>query len=317
MANETPKGVVERRPTLIHHVEYWTLRAISTLLRPFGWRTASGFGATVGGLAWWPLRVRAGQVQRAIRAAFPEFDETRVAAVARESYRGLGRVTIESIALSRADRQAVLDAFVEPAEGWGLLDEALARGAGVVLVSGHIGSWELCAAYMAARAVPLDAIAMHMVNPLSDGFFRQTRERLGIRVLFDDEAVRQIPRSLKSGRAVGFLSDQGAKGLASTFVPFFGRPAKTPRGAAVFALRGELPLLFVAAIRQPDGRYRFHVENVPLARHDDREQAVEATVLNYTQMIERYVRLYPEQYFWQHRRWRRQPPDTPPHLREP
>jgi KDO2-lipid IV(A) lauroyltransferase len=85
----------------------------------------------------------------------------------------------------------------------------------------------------------------------------------------------------------------------------------------VFALRGALPLLFVAAIRQSDGRYRFHVETVPLASIDDREEAVDATVLNYTQMIERYVRRYPEQYFWQHRRWRRQPADTPPHLREP
>jgi len=302
------------RPTLAHRVEYWALRAISTLLRPFGWRAASAFGAIVGGLAWWPLRIRAGQVQRAIRAAFPEFDERRVSVVARESYRGLGRVAIESIVLSRADPQAVRDAFIEPAEGWELLKAALARGEGVVLVSGHIGSWELCAAYMAARAVPVDAIAMHMANPLSDGFFRRTRERLGIRVMFDDEAVRQIPRALKSGRAVGF---QGAKGLASTFVPFFGRPAKTPRGAAVFALRGELPLLFVAAIRQPDGRYRFHVETVPLAHHADREQAVDATVLNYTQMIERYVRRFPEQYFWQHRRWRRQPADTPAHLREP
>ncbi|MEX2182164.1 MAG: lysophospholipid acyltransferase family protein [Gemmatimonadaceae bacterium] len=311
----TPEGA--GRPTLVHHVEYWALRAVSTLLRPFGWRTGSRLGAFVGGLAWRPLAIRADRVERAIRAAFPEFDDARVAAVARASYRGLGCVAIESIALSRADRQEVLDAFVEPAEGWSLLEAGLARGDGVVLVSGHIGSWELCAAYMAARGAPVDAIAMHMVNPLSDAFFRRTRERLGVRVIFDDAAIRQIPRSLKAGRAVGFLSDQGAKGLASTFVPFFGRPAKTPRGAAVFALRGDLPLLFVAAIRQPDGRYRFHAEAVPLAQSGERERDVDATVLNYTRVLERYVRRYPEQYFWQHRRWRRQPPDTPPHLREP
>ncbi len=306
-----------RRATFVQHVEYGLLRAVSTAMRPFSFRTASRLGALIGGLAWRPLGIRADRVVRAIRAAFPEFDDARVRAVARASYRGLGRVAMESIFLSRADRQAVLDAFVEPPERWELLEAAMARGNGVVLVSGHIGSWELCAAYLAARGLPTDAIAMHMANPLSDGFFKRTRERLGLRVLFDDEAVRAIPRALKDGRAVGFLSDQGAKGLASTFVPFFGRPAKTPRGAAVFAIRGQLPLIFVAAIRQADGRYRLFVEDVPLASSGERERDVDATVLRYTQVIERYVRQYPEQYFWQHRRWRRQPPDTPPHLREP
>jgi KDO2-lipid IV(A) lauroyltransferase len=163
----------------------------------------------------------------------------------------------------------------------------------------------------------VDAIAMHMANPLSDGFFKRTRERFGMRVLFDDEAVRAIPRAFRDGRAVGFLSDQGALGLASTFVDFFGRPAKTPRGAAVFALRGRLPMLFVAAIRQRDLSYRFIVRAVPLADSGDRERDVDDTVRNYTKAIEDCVREFPEQYFWQHRRWKRQPPDTPPHLREP
>jgi KDO2-lipid IV(A) lauroyltransferase len=180
-----------------------------------------------------------------------------------------------------------------------------------------MGNWELCAAYMAARGLPLDVITMHMANPLADGFLRRTRERLGARVVFDDEAVRITPRALKEGRAVGFMSDQGAKGLASTFVDFFGRPAKTPRGAAVFALRGERPMIFVAAIREADGRYRFHTQEVPLATGGEREENVDNTVRNYTAVIEEYVRRYPEQYFWQHRRWRRQPPGTPEHLREP
>jgi KDO2-lipid IV(A) lauroyltransferase len=170
---------------------------------------------------------------------------------------------------------------------------------------------------MALRGLPFDAITMHMANPLADDFFKRTRERLGMGVIFDDEAVRVIPRALKAGRAIGFMSDQGAKGLAATFVDFFGRPAKTPRGAAVFALRNRLPLIFVAAMRQPDGRYRFHAQAVPLAASGDRERDVDDTVRNYTRVIEDYVRRYPEQYFWQHRRWRRQPPDTPPHLREP
>ncbi len=305
-----------KRPTPMQRLEYWALRALGAVVRPLGFRRASNFGAAVGGLGWRPFPMRADRVERAIRACFPEFDDALVARTARESYRGLGRVMIESMVLSRAGHDEVMKAFVEPV-GFDLLQKAYAEGRGVVLVSGHLGNWEMSAAYMAGRGLQVDAIAMHMANPLSDDFFRRTRERLGISVVFDDEAVRRIPRAFKAGRAVGFLSDQGAKGLASTFVPFFGRPARTPRGAAVFALRGDLPMIFLVAIRQPDGRYQCHFEQVPLVKTGDREQNVDATVLAYTQVLEKYVRRFPEQYFWQHRRWRRQPPDTPPELREP
>jgi KDO2-lipid IV(A) lauroyltransferase len=308
--SETP------RPTFVQWAEYSALRVVATLLRPFGWRTASRVGAMIGGLGWWPLRMRADRVERTIRACFPDFSDAKVKQVARESYRGLGRVAIESIVLSRATKQDVLDVFTEPV-GFELLERALAHGKGVILVAGHLGNWELSAAYMTARGVPVDAIAMHMANPLSDAFFRRTRERFGMRVLFADESVRAIPKALKEGRAVGFLSDQSAKGLASTFVPFFGRPARTPRGAAVFAHRGDLPMIFVAALRRPDGRYTAYFEEVPVISTGDREADIDATVLRFSQVLERLVREHPAQYFWQHRRWKGQPKDTPPHLKEP
>jgi len=313
-ADATPAHL--RPPTVSHKVEYALLRFISAVMRPFGWRASSRIGAVIGGWVFRPFGIRADRVLRSLRACFPELSEDRIQEIARGSYRGLGAMALETIRLSRMERQELIDAFAQP-DGWPLLDAAHKQGRGVIIVTGHLGNWELCAAYMAAMGLPIDVIAMHLANPYADAFLKRTRERLGARVVFDDEAVRATPRSLKEGRAVGFVSDQGAKGLASTFVDFFGRPAKTPRGAAVFALRNRLPMIFVAAIREGDGRYRFHTEEVPLANSGDREKDVDDTVRNYTNVIEKYVRKFPEQYFWQHRRWRRQPPDTPPHLREP
>ncbi|MGA0919531.1 MAG: lysophospholipid acyltransferase family protein [Gemmatimonadaceae bacterium] len=303
-------------PTLVQRIEFGALRSVAALLRPFGWRMASRVGAAVGGLAWWPLRMRAARVTRTLRACFPEMSEAQVRATARESYRGLGRTSFEAIYLSRAGGEEVLRAFAE-SRGEEVLAAAYTQGRGVILVAGHLGNWELSAAYMAARGYPVDGIAMHMANPLSDRFFQRTRERLGIGVIFDDQAVRAVPRALRAGRGVGFLSDQSAKGLASTMIPFFGRPARTPRGAAVFALRDDLPMVFVAALRRADGRYRAHFESVDVVRTGDRDADVQATALAYTQVLERLVREHPEQYFWQHRRWKGQPADTPAHLREP
>jgi KDO2-lipid IV(A) lauroyltransferase len=303
-------------PTLAQRIEFGALRGVAALLRPFGWRMASRVGAAVGGLAWWPLRMRAARVTRTIRACFPEMTDAQVRATARESYRGLGRTSFEAIYLSRAGREEVLAAFAE-SRGEEVLAAAYAQGRGVILVAGHLGNWELSGAYVAARGYPVDGIAMHMANPLSDRFFQRTRERLGMGVIFDDQAVRAVPRALRAGHGVGFLSDQSAKGLASTIIPFFGRPARTPRGAAVFALRDDLPMVFLAALRRPDGRYTAYFESVTVVRTGDRDADVQATALAYTQVLERLVRAHPEQYFWQHRRWKGQPADTPAHLREP
>jgi KDO2-lipid IV(A) lauroyltransferase len=107
------------------------------------------------------------------------------------------------------------------------------------------------------------------------------------------------------------------KGLASTYVPFFGRPAKTPRGPAVFALRFRAPMILIVPVREPSGLYRMNLERIPLVDTGDREADIDMMVATWTRMLEGWVRRYPEQYFWQHQRWRRQPPDTPPELRDP
>jgi len=111
--------------------------------------------------------------------------------------------------------------------------------------------------------------------------------------------------------------DQGAAGLASTWVPFFGRLAKTPRGAAVFALRFGSPILFMAPIRLPDGRFMLGIEEIPVVETGDRNADVDRIVVNYSAVLERWVRRYPGQYFWHHRRWKHQQPNTPPELGDP
>jgi KDO2-lipid IV(A) lauroyltransferase len=207
--------------------------------------------------------------------------------------------------------------MVEETPGWDSVERAMAARRGLIIVAGHLGNWELGAAYLAARGIPIDVIVRRMSNPRFDRYLTATRERIGMKVVYDQDAARRAPRSLREGRAVAFVADQGVIGLASTFVPFFGRPAKTPRGPAVFALRMEAPVVFAAPIRKPNGRYEFIFEAVEVARTGDRERDIDAIVAAYTAVLERWIRYAPGQYFWHHRRWRRQPPGTPPELGEP
>lgn len=312
----TPGKTGTRKPTAAHRAEYYAMRATIGALRALPWNTACRIGERLGELGYRPLGIRKRVVEKQIAAAFPELNHDAVVDLARESYRHLGRAFIETALLDSLGRQGVLD-LVELVQGWEIVDDVMAKGRGAVMVTGHIGNWELAGAYVAARGIPLDAIARGMANPLFDAYVNKAREAVGMTVVHDQDAVRRTPRSLRAGRAVAFVADQGVLGLASTYVPFFGRPAKTPRGAAVFALRFEVPVIFVVALRQPNGRFRVVVERIETRRTGNMDRDVDAIVAGFTQHLEKWVRAVPAQYFWQHRRWRRQPPDTPPELRDP
>jgi Kdo2-lipid IVA lauroyltransferase/acyltransferase len=302
--------------SLAHRAEYAAVRAMVGALSTLNWRRAGNVGARIGALGYRPLGVRRKVVERQIAAAFPGLGEQDVRRVALAAYEHLGRSSIEAAILPSMGQDAVLDLF-EGADRYDVVEAAMSRGRGLIFVTGHLGNWELAGAYVAARGIPLDAIARRMKNPLFDQYLTATRSLIGMHVVHDADAVRRTPRSLREGRAVAFLADQGVLGLASTFVPFFGRPAKTPRGPAVFALRLDVPVVFGVAVRQPSGKYRLVFEPIPVEDTGDRDRDVDTIVARYTATLEHWVRRYPEQYFWHHRRWRRQPPGTPPDLREP
>jgi Kdo2-lipid IVA lauroyltransferase/acyltransferase len=304
------------KPRVVHWIQYGIGRAVLALLGMMSFNSARRVGRALGKLAHTPFGVRRTVVERQIAAAFPQRDAATVDALSREAFGHFGEVIIETALLPTLGRQKILDLF-EGEEGFeGILD-AKAAGNGIVLITGHFGNWELAGAYVAARGVPIEVIVRRMNNPLFDSYVTRTREGAGMIVVYDHDAVRRTPRAFKAGHAVAFVADQGVLGLASTFVPFFGRPAKTPRGPAVFAMKYRLPTFFVAAVQEPSGKYRCVVTPVEIPDTGDREADIDTVVARYTSILESWVRRYPGQYFWHHRRWKRQPPDTPAELRDP
>jgi KDO2-lipid IV(A) lauroyltransferase len=302
--------------TFAHYVEYTLLRGAVGVLRRLSLKRAGDVGEWLGSLGYAPFGIRRAVVERQVRAAFPGLAEVEVLRISRESYEHLGRTTIETALLPDCSPAEIVGLF-DRVEGWDLLERARSRGKGVLIVTGHLGNWELGGSYVAARGLRLEAVARRMQNPIFDRYLTETRRRIGMTVIPDAEAVRRVPRAIREGHAVAFLFDQGAAGLASTWVPFFGRYAKTPRGPAVFALRLDATVLFACAIRQPNGRYVLHFEEIVVERTGEREADVDAIVAAFTNSLERWVRRYPEQYFWHHRRWKHQRPGTPPELGDP
>lgn len=301
----------ERRPTLAHHVEFALLRGTIALLGILPWELAARAGARLGLLGYSPLRIRRRVVEEQVAFAFPELSPREVRRIAREAYASLGRTTVETALLPNLTREQVLNLVAET-QGIEEVESALSLGRGIIVVTGHFGNWELGGAYLAARGWPIGSIVRRQGNPLFDRYLNETRRAIGNEVIYDAEAVRRVPRLLRENRPVAFVADQGLLGLASTFVPFFGRLAKTPRGPAVFALRLGTPVFFGAALRRPDGRFRIVFERVPVQETGDRDADVDRIVADFTRVLERWVRVAPEQYFWHHRRWKHRPPAAVP-----
>ena len=303
-------------PSFGHRAEYAALRSAVAAMERISFRRAGSIGERIGQFGYRPLGIRRAVVERQLTAAFPDRNAAEIERLARAAYANLGRTSVETAILPSYRRDQIIDLF-EDVQGWNIVEALLSRGKGLIVVTGHLGNWELGGAYVAARGLPIDAVARHMANPLFDRYLTRTRQRIGMSVVHDEDAVRRVPRSLRGGRVVAFLVDQGAVGLASTWVPFFGRYAKTPRGPAVFALRLGTPIVFGAALRRPSGRFQLTFEHVEARDTGDREADVDRIVADYTAALERWVRRAPEQYFWHHRRWKHQRPGTPPELGDP
>lgn len=293
-----------RRPTVQDRVEYALTRALEAgvSLLPDG--AAARFGEAMGRLVRSPLGIRRDTVDRNLRRAFPDADPAWLERVQREAYRHLGREAVEMVRLSHLSREQIVALTEVPV--WDDLRAALAEGRGALLVTGHYGNWEVAAAAVAARGVHIDAVVKRQRNRLVDARVEAARRRLGIGTIDMGRAKSQIPRVLSRGGVVGMVADQDA-GRRGVWVPFFGAPASTFRGPALFAIRLRAPVFAAVARRRPDGRYDVVAERLPIPDTGDLEQDVVRLTSSLAAHLEREVRADPTQYFWFHKRWKTQP----------
>src|SRR4029453_19149582 len=186
-----------------------------------------------------------------------------------------------------------------------ILDAALGEGRGALAITGHVGNWELLAATVAARGYPLSVVARRVNDNRFDALIRRFRGDQGMEILLRDapDFLPRVREALARNRIVAILMDQDSRG-AGVFVPFFGRPAHTPPGAAVLALRTRVPVVTVFIHRRPEGGHRITFARVPIATRAGRGQITELTA-RFTAAIEAAIRSAPAEWVWGHGRWRR------------
>jgi KDO2-lipid IV(A) lauroyltransferase len=234
--------------------------------------------------------------------ALPGLDAAGRRAIARGSCLHLGMNLTETLHLLGADCGGV-EGTVD-VEGWETVAALRAAGRPVMILTGHCGNWELLAALINCRGLAMDVVGRRIEDPGLQELLLALRRRFGTATIERGEAgsARRLLQVFRDGGALGMLIDQDIR-VDGVWVPFFGRPAYTPVGAAKIALRQGAAVVPAFIERRPGGRHlaRFLP---PLDLPADPEAA---TALM-TAAIEEQVRRVPEQWVWMHRRWRRRPP---------
>jgi Kdo2-lipid IVA lauroyltransferase/acyltransferase len=296
-----------RPVTAGHRVQDLAIRGVEGCLRLLPERLASALGAGLGRVAGVLLRSRRRVVEDNLRQAFPDRDADWIRRVASASWAHLGREGVALLRMGTLGPRAVWERT--EVEGIEHVREPLSRGRGVIVLTGHLGNWEIGGAALAVREVPTDVVAKRQNNPLFDARMNGTRERLGMRVIDRDGGTRDILRALRAGRVVALVADQNVL-HQGVFVEFFGRRASTARGPALLALRTGAAVVFATAIRQPGPRARYHVRCRPLDPPDparEPEQAARVFLRRYLAALEADIAGAPEQYLWAHKRWKTRP----------
>jgi len=181
------------------------------------------------------------------------------------------------------------------------LDAALARGRGVIALTGHVGNWELLAAYWSMRGYPVNVLATRMKDARLERLVSGMRRRVGLKVIERSAGLKEALRCLRRGEILGILIDQDTA-VDSVVVDFLGRPAKTAVGPVKLALHTGAAVVPLAALENRDGTYHIDIK-APLDLNGDQSQLAD-DVSKCSKAVEAYIGADPTQWVWMHKRWK-------------
>jgi KDO2-lipid IV(A) lauroyltransferase len=228
----------------------------------------------------------------------------KAAAIAKRVFENLGLTFAEFLNVSVSPK-----GFFEEnvtVEGFENYQRAKEAGKGVLLLGAHFGSWELlAAAHLIKMGQAASVVYKRTKNPYVDRYIDSIRRSYGLKTIPHRNSVREIMAALRRGEGVGILLDQHARGREAVMADFLGRPAPTNIGLALIALKTGAPVVPLFSVREGDRCHRIiYEEAIWLRKSGDIEKDILDATTRFNEVIGRYVKSHPEQWFWVHNRWR-------------
>ena len=271
-------------------------------------------GERLGGFWFRVVRIRRGTAIRQLRETFPSWSAAEARETARRLYRNLGRWAVEFLRLvgpAKTRAEILGRVAVEGVEAY---DEAAARGGGAIVVTAHLGNWDLAACTQALAGRKLTLLSRNLSNRGLDRFWMERRRASGLTIVDELTRIDELARIVREGGTLVLIADQAtARGLGGVQLDFLGRPAWTTRLPALLALRTGAPIFPVFVDSSADRRHVIRVE-APLVPPPGpapvRERAL-ALTREINDRLERRIRTCPDQWLWLHRRWKEFPSARP------
>ncbi len=292
----------KRRKKFRHQAEFFVLRGAILFCWLASPVAVERFAEGLGFFAYKILRIRQKIVLENLKQAFPDKSHEELQAIALRTYQNFAKMTLEYIRFPQIDQEDISNNCTF--KGLEHLDWVIQHGKGAVFVAGHFANWELMGAAIAQSGYPISFLVGEQHNKYVDDMMNRHRAMMGIGIIHMGMAVRGVIKTLRNNGWVAMLSDQDARG-DGVFVDFMGRPASTPQGPAVFALKTGAPIIFGTPVRLSSGRHLFKFD---LLRFDHLKglspENIREVTQAYTALLEKHVRQYPDHWFWMHRRWK-------------
>lgn len=296
------------RKTVSRLAGWLALNACSLIISVMPSRWIYGFAD---GLARLGYRIAAKQRKIALESLSIAFENEKtpgeVEAIARSCFSFMTRSGAELMFFMDKPEQLKNHAAFE---GKKYLDAALARGRGVILVSAHFGNFPLLLMKLCVEGYAAGGIMRAMRDKLAESYFAKKRQRYGIKTIYSQPrkvCVEETIRSLRNNELIFIPLDQNF-GTAGVFMDFFGTKAATATGPVILAQRTKAALLPCFIVRQPDNTHKIIFEpELELKEGKTPRETITLNIQRLTDIIERYIRKYPAEWGWIHRRWKSRP----------
>lgn len=287
---------------------YWIVVYLILLVRLISRRNALRFFGKLGAVAFFLIRSEREKTIRHLKLAFGNSkSEAEIYKLARQVFIYLGMNGADGLRLPILNRDNI-NRLVS-IEGIEILEKVLNLGKGAMLVTGHIGCWELLAATLSLKGYPLYVVGKPIYDPRLDKIIVRNREGAGSKYIARGDSITKILRALRNNAMIGFLIDQDTD-VDGVFVDFFGKPAYTPVGPVALALKKQVPVVPMVIQLMENYKHKIFVgEPIELVRTGDRKKDLTINTQKLSSFLEERIRLYPSQWVWMHERWKTQPGD--------
>lgn len=290
---------------IVNRLEYAALHGFLGLCRVLPLRAALWMGRAIGDILFDVVRIRRQVTCENLKAAFPEKNDTEIKKIARSTYRNFSMTAVRFGRLPIRGGAGLLDRTeIDHPE---YIDAAASIGKGVIVLTGHFGTWEHLAAIFPAKGFPTWLLVGEQRNRLVEEQMDRVRMSVGSRILSAERDLRGVIETLNRGEILVIAGDQDA-GRDGVFVDFLGRPASTAVGPVRLARRFGVPILLGFALATEDERMKIELKPpFVVPKSGDESEVIQTYTEKWSAVLEEYVRRYPEHWFWMHRRWKTRP----------